>query len=544
MPSIKSTLSKYDLDFLLRIARAWDVEISQRDAKAARSDLMLKMTQKELFVLLFNGLDEPVTKAWKHLVSKGGRQTWSEFSRLYGEIRDLGPAARERETPDLHPISISETLLYKGLISRAFFRGKGEPVETVFIPDELMAYSEKPLTQPEKTLIRPAVNQSPRFVTPADTAILDQLTDLLAANRMQRELPETVFTAWGKPQRFLKLLLSSATLIDPDGQPNVDELKTFFSHDRDTVLFLLFQSWVSSTTINELRLLQGLTCEGNWENDPRVSRKLVIDIVKELEPGTWWSLSSLISMVKEVNPDFQRPAGDYDSWFIREDKTGGFLSGFSSWDRVEGELLHFLVTGPLRWFGIVNLARGSNEGRFTAFQLVPQTCSMLSGDAPGTHIHESKHLQVKDVRTLVLPLAAPRTLRYQVGRLSKLIHATSSETRYLLTVESLEKAEEQGLQIQQIIKLIEKTQPGVVPAGLQRLAERWTSHGVEADIKQATLLRFKDSAACSELVTAAGNRFNFEVLNSQTLLIKTQQLEGVRRLLAELGILVDDEADV
>ena len=193
---------------------------------------------------------------------------------------------------------------------------------------------------------------------------------------------------------------------------------------------------------------------------------------------------------------------------------------------------------------LVNLARGSSDGRFTAFQLVPQTCRMLHGEPPVVQIIESKLLKVKDVRLFVIPVSAPRMLRYQVGRLGELIHASPGETRCLLTVASLEKAAEQGLQLQQLLQLIEKEQPGGIPDGLKRLAERWTHHGNEAGFERVTLLRFKDQAACAELLKAAGVRVKLEVLNPQTLLITPSQQEGVRRLLAELGILADDEADV
>src|SRR5579859_5992190 len=40
------------------------------------------------------------------------------------------------------------------------------------------------------------------------------------------------------------------------------------------------------------------------------------------------------SAVKEEEPDFQRPAGNYDSWYIRDAQSGEYLRGFESWDRV------------------------------------------------------------------------------------------------------------------------------------------------------------------------------------------------------------------
>jgi hypothetical protein len=544
MPPIKSVLEKYDLDLLLRIARAWEVEISQRDAPSARVDLTVQMVRKEAFETFLETLDEPVRNAWHALAGRGGRQTWAEFSRLNGEIRDLGPAARQRENPDLLPVSISETLWYSGLIGRAFLGGIGELVEYAFIPDELAAFYQPQAPIQVKATVRPAVNQAPRHIAKTDRAILDHVTDLLAANRTQRELPEAVFSAWGKPQGFMQALLLDSGLTTMDGQPKVEALKDFFNSDRDQTHLQIFEAWRNATTLNELRMLPGLTCEGNWQNDPLLPRKVILGQLGSLDAGTWWSISSLLSAVKEVNPDFQRPGGDYDSWFIRDEKTGTYLTGFSSWERVEGALLYFLLTGPLYWLGVLNLARGSSEGKFTAFQLLPGTRALLKGETPATGVKENRKLLVKDARTLVLPVGTPRLLRYQVGRSGDLVHATTKESRYHLTPDSIKKAAQQGLQIQQLIQLVDKEQPGVVTDELKRLAERWTKRGKEAGIERAVLLRFKDASTCAEFIRAAGNRFTLETLNPQTLSIAPEQQEGIHRLLAELGILAEVQADV
>jgi hypothetical protein len=58
------------------------------------------------------------------------------------------------------------------------------------------------------------------------------------------------------------------------------------------------------------------------------------------------------------------------------------------------------------------------------------------------------------------------------------------------------------------------------------------------------LLRFKNAEACAEFLLVSGSRFSLETLNPQTLAIAPAQQESIRRLLAELGILADDEADV
>ena len=70
---------------------------------------------------------------------------------------------------------------------------------------------------------------------------------------------------------------------------------------------------------NELRLLPGLKFEGDWTNDPLRTRQAILELVSQIPENRWWSLAAFVAAVREQHPDFQRPAGDYDSWFIRQD---------------------------------------------------------------------------------------------------------------------------------------------------------------------------------------------------------------------------------
>ena len=83
--------------------------------------------------------------------------------------------------------------------------------------------------------------------------------------------------------------------------------------------------------------------------DPTVARGAVLSIIAELAPlDDWWSPAEFIAAVKGADPDFQRPGGDYDSWYIRDER-GEYLRGFDSWDKVEGALIAWIIEGPLHW---------------------------------------------------------------------------------------------------------------------------------------------------------------------------------------------------
>ncbi len=545
MPGILTTLANHDLDFLNRIARIWKVKISQRDVSTARDDLFHQMVQLTSLQKVLQQLPETAQKAWEELLSKRGRITWAVFSRKYGEIRDFGPASRERENPDQNPVSVSETLWYSGLIGKAFLNFSGELVEMVYIPDEILNLAIPPAKGVDQPTVRPAVNQKPKNVKQTDSSILDHLTDALAAARMSRQLPPDVYSTWGVPQQFLISILTSAGLMDESGQPVPEVLKTYLQQDRASSLLILFQVWMNSHEINELRMLPGLVFEGVWMNNPLPPRKLLLDILSSLKTETWWSISSIISMVKRQTPDFQRPAGDYDSWFIREESSQKYLRGFEHWDAVDGRLLYFILTGPLFWWGLVNLAGGDSEGGFTALQLNLNASRMLRGEIPVLKEDENREVEFKDNTMLVVPLQTSRELRYQIGRFCEFVKATNNESVYRITTSSLEAASSQGLHFHQLIQLLERFRSKPVPPSLKRLAQRWEEFGLEAQIKTSVLLRFSTESACAKFKQEPkAARLIDETLNATTLLIHKESREGVKRLLAEMGILAQIEPDV
>ena len=88
--------------------------------------------------------------------------------------------------------------------------------------------------------------------------------------------------------------------------------------------------------------------------------------MRELVPKQeWWALEGFIMAVKETEPDFQRPGGDYDSWYIRGEDSEEYLTGFDNWEAIEGALLEYYLTGPMHWLGLVDLA--DEAARLTAY---------------------------------------------------------------------------------------------------------------------------------------------------------------------------------
>src|SRR5690606_24381741 len=102
--------------------------------------------------------------------------------------------------------------------------------------------------------------------------------------------------------------------------------------------------------------------------------------------------------------DFQRPASDYDSWFIKRASDGQFLRGFAHWDEVDGALIKFFITDILHWLGQVDLSIAEGAAEPTSFRF-----------ASLEQMREEKgKISVASNGKINVERTAPRVVRYQV----------------------------------------------------------------------------------------------------------------------------------
>jgi hypothetical protein len=269
MPDLFDSLLKQDIGHLRVIAELWGVELKAAEADAAREELAVSLLEPNLFAELIDSLSPEADSAIIALVNSGGRIPWPMFTRKYGDIREAGAGKRDREKLYLQPTSTTEILYYRGLLARAFFDTKKGPQEFAYIPDDLLALlnreaSEEPENEAEGKNIEPlgraASPGEKGQEIPANDSILDDATTLLAAFRLGIEPPETRI-----PTNVLQGLLQSANLLKGTS-PQPEPLKAFLESPRSDALSMLQNAWIESETFNELHLMPGIICEGEWKN--------------------------------------------------------------------------------------------------------------------------------------------------------------------------------------------------------------------------------------------------------------------------------------
>lgn len=555
-PDLAKSLAGFDSGHLQIVAGLWGVEFNPSSSIRASPDLSeprhaseqlaAVLLDPQLVAEVLEALPEAAQFALEDLQATSGSMPWAQFVRRHGEVREMGPGRRDRELPHRNPVSAAEMLWYRALVGRAFFDTPDGPVEFAYIPEDLLAL----LPQQQRRAPGPVGHLAGRgeyaHVYPASDRILDDACTLLAGLRLDLLPEEIELHPHPLPHPLsplsLKALLDAAGMLDEQNHPLPEPTRAFLEAGRGEALAALAKAWLESQAFNELSLLADLLLEGEWANDPRRARRAILDLLLTVPRGAWWNLESFVAGVREQQPDFQRPAGDYDSWFIRSRKSGEYLRGFECWEQVDGALVRFIITGPMHWLGFLDLAAPGSERPVAAFRWSGWSGALLAGKPPsGLAVEEEKLLVGSDAR-LQLPTGVPRTVRYQIARFCAWEKMEGNVYRYRLTPASLERARRQGLRVSHLIVLLRR-HAEAVPPSLVRALERWEEAGVEARFEKLVVLRFASPEVMQKVRASRAARFLGEPLGPTAIVVKPGAQEKVLAILAELGYLGEIKAN-
>ncbi len=445
------------------------------------------------------------------LLAKGGELREAKFSREFGGIRKMGPAKLEREQPWHTPESVAELLYYYGLIGRGF-KGAGQGAHTViYIPSDVLPW----LPQPKPAGGAQGLAATPVPPPPAsrmlllDDALLEDAGTLLGflhteGLRLQSNgAPDT-----DDVDRLMARLCSAhgfvSPLATPDDSTNMAELRlalllhaakrlgwlrradddsvrltgnrvhAFLEQTRSEQRFSLWEAWRTSPEWNDLERTPGLDCSAaNWRNNPIQAREAVLQLLGGLQSGAWYSLTDVIQAIKETQPDFQRPTGDYDSWPIRDEFSNEVLRGFDHWERVEGALLRFLLNGPLYWLTAVELAEPS-AGDDLLLALSDLGARWLGQESELPEEAGRPPIDIADDYTVQLAPGTPLMDRFRVERFCSW-QASYPLFVYQINQRSLKRAADEGVPPDRILTFLKarsRNVPERVTAGLKRFGEQ------------------------------------------------------------------------
>jgi len=548
MRTLRQCLFDCDLALLRAMAAQWGVELPTNRHDDAVDALTARLADPAAQAETWASLPDAERQALGAILSAGGAMPAGAFARRCGEIRPMGPGRLERERPWESPVSVAESLWYRGLVFKAFDQGPGEMQEVIFVPLELHGGLMTDSVSSNHSTLAPML--APSATRQAGAQLADDLCSFLAyiystsVNTAPGEpLPARHLKTFGRQLRdrdltrldLLTHLAARLSLVKPDAtplRPDPQEATAWLQMHTLQQQRTLFEGWRESETWNDLWRVPSLRCEdtGSWRNDPLAARRVALDTLATLESGAWYRLEDFVAAIREATPDFERPGGDYTTWYIRDATTNYYLTGFESWDLVEGALLRLIVGGPLRWLGVVDL-----DASATVFCMTPTGRWLLGqGDAPPVE-EDTSFVVHADGR---VEIGAAR--RYDRFQLSRVADWTESGAVYIYRIapSSLERARTQRIGPDRIISFLQEASPVPAPEALVGALRRWGTRGTEAWAQQAAVLRLARPELLDQLIESPRTRnYIRETISSTVALVAPRDWPDLLAAMMEMGLL-------
>jgi hypothetical protein len=557
MKTLMRTLTDSELGMLPVLAQVWGAKIDKLNTPEIITALTNAMLDRQKAEKVWMSLNDDQRGALQALLGTGGKMSATMYTRLFGEIRHMGAAQIERELPQQNPQSSAEALFYKGLIAQAFEQSDAGARPIIYVPDDLI-----PVLPTHKTAYENLAAETPRSseqpemgaledvtdVRQADTSVVDDLATLLAYLQLHgAQVEEEDFSPADRDLILPHLLnddetrlafllgvgISADLIAIEEGRATTKraEVRRWLSEPRASQVKLLADAWRTSTAFRDLWHVPGLQPEGMPNYDATIAREAMMNFISEIAPEQdWWALDEFIEVVKHTDADFQRPGGDYDSWYIRSE-AGDYLRGFESWDAVEGALLEFYITGPMHWLGLADLA--DDAARLTAYGRA--FLEMIAWPAPPEP--EGK-IEVQDDGTLLVSRRVSRIDRFQVARFASWVSAGDPYT-YRLDGPGISQADRQGINTGHITAFLKRALgEAPIPPKIAMLLQNWQG-GATATVTLEKLIVLRTTAPetlNTILDTPALRRYLGAQLGPMAVIVRADQWEALRTALGDAGI--------
>ncbi|MCJ7512276.1 MAG: helicase-associated domain-containing protein [Anaerolineales bacterium] len=543
MRTLRNTLHDLEAGDLRIIAARWGIEAESPAGGALGDQLAAWILQPDNLAEFIAGLTDGDLAALDALRRHAGRLPLADAERKFGTWRRMGPARRDRVQPHLNPAGPLESLGYTGLIGRAFADGPAGAQEFVFLPTDLLPLM--PAVSADPLAVSPAAD--PIFVMTASASAVEDLVTLLAALRRRSLRSLAQAASWSEPIRpfllrpeaaslLLTLLLENGVLSDAPHRPQADQTRRYLQSLQEDGRRPQ-TDWVSSKRWNDLSQVPSLICETrDWPGDPARTRQALLEQLGGLPAGRWFDLDSLVQAIRDERPGFQRTAGEFEAWYLRDRESGEFLRGFEHWDAIEGALVRFVVCGPLHWLGAADLGSVAPDQRATRFRL---TASLTEFAAPASP-QPSPRARLDPEGQIDAPLGMPPAHRYQLARFCDWDGRGSTGFTYRLTPSAIRLALGQGLRPPQVVALLESVTGQPLPPQLQQALARMSKGGPAPHLEQDLVLRLADARLLEELLASKSTaRFLGDRVGRDGVVVRSGEWPRLRAAAAKMGILID-----
>jgi hypothetical protein len=514
MRKLVECLLDHDSTLLRAIAERRGVELGSGSFDEKVEMLAAALLNPDSITETLEWLSDEEREAIDALLLNGGQMRAHLFALRFGEIRRFGPGSLARQAPWRAPANPAEGLWYRGLIARAFADREGTAVEFVFIPSDLLSLLPPPPVGPVPFDLPAAAD--PYRVAAGDPALIDDLCTLLSmaqagslhlvhggySQETFDQLSQRLLEGDRARVDLMSHLARSADLMYVEGRKvrlNRERVRLWLKESRAQQLREMQATWLEDASWNDLCHVPGLRCEETgWRNDPLLARRAVLDLLRRCAVDSWVSIPGFVQVVRDRAPDYARPDGDFESWYIRDARSGEYLAGFEHWDQVEGALLVYLLAGPLHWLGVVSLGYKEGWEKPSAFQITPWGGALLGLAHAVLEDLPSHPALVAPDGTVTLAREAPLSDRFQLARIADW-RASGATYAYAITPTSLGRALSAGIEVERIERFLARISEGSVPAAAVLRLRSWAERYGRVRLRRVVILETRTPQLMAEL---------------------------------------------
>ena len=492
--NLRDVLTEYPPAMLGAIADGWRISLTDEQLPEIIARLVTEMTRPENFESVLRRLSDHEKAALAFLAAHEQVRAHI-FTRRYGQVRRMGPGRLEWEAAWREPVSVAERLWFLGLIYRTFAVDGEYHGEVFAVPVDLRSLlpaMEAALPRFEVQVVaEPSCVEDERDALARDLfAVLAHLRNndvrskkgVLARHEFDRLRHRLARTDHARLQ-FLWRLAQQAELVQWADQlwMPAQQAAPWLKRDALSRQRLLFETWLADAGWNELCAMPSVRCEDTgWRHDPVLPRRALRRHLDACPANVWLALDSLVDAVYDTDPDFMRPDGDYQSWYIRGVEDGRYLLGFDSWGKLEGALIRYLLEHALFWLGVIALGKAQEAEPATAIRVSATGSALLSGEGAPTGVADAARREEAAARivlssdlSILVPGAASWYDRFLVERFARWVEDTRGGARYVMDAPSLKRALSRGVAVPQIENFLARVSGGRVPAKVQRALKSW-----------------------------------------------------------------------
>ncbi len=510
--SLQEALEKTPTPILREMARFWGVEGADEAGRPRLvGGLLAQMGRPEVVRQVLRQLKRDERAALRTVLAAGGRIEGPRLVHAHGPVRPHLLASSD--PAGLSPV---ERLLRYGLVFRGYAAWGDWRGVVYFVPGELWPSLPRPPHALQEEPFRPLDTAAVRAIPPERSLHLD-LARLLALVEQEEFvcLPdgqwppglEDALRAHLRPAHavypaFLLQIARRAGLVAPDVEDAIRptaEGRQWLRAPPWPRSRTLFSAWKEDTTWDDLRAIPELIVERPWPSDPSLPRRRVLQRLAALPQETWISMAGWIRAIELEEPEFLRPAGVPGRPRIRLRSSGEVLSALSAWGEVEGRYLRFLLEGPLRWLGVLELGQQPAEELSPAFRLTPLGGALLCPDRPPPAIEDEPIVVEGTFEVWVSPEAAP----YAVFALERWAErkVEGRVSRYRLSPQAAQRPLQRGESVERLLETLTEHGRGPVPQNVAFTLREWAAAYGRLRLRRPILLEAAEAVLLEEVLS-------------------------------------------